>query len=299
MDKEKGRRLTKTMAGSIQMRFLITGANGQLAREFIKTFEKEKKEYLALSKKELDISDLDMVSETVRKYKPDVIINCAAYNQVDKAEEEFQQALKANTYGPTNLAIPSRETDSLLVHYSTDYVFDGKREQPYTEEDTPNPLSRYALSKYLGEEGVRNTTDKYIIFRVSWVYGDGTQNFLYKLTQWAQSSNYLRIACDEFSVPTSTRTIVEVTLKAIDVGLTGLYHLVNSGYASRYEWAKEYFKIKGINKFIYPAYQSDFNLPAKRPRWSVMSNDKIKRDLGIEIDSWQESLERFYKGFDG
>uniref|UniRef100_UPI002FDB6155 SDR family oxidoreductase n=1 Tax=Thermodesulfobacterium commune TaxID=1741 RepID=UPI002FDB6155 len=129
--------------------------------------------------------------------------------------------------------------------------------------------------------------------RTSWVYGEGTQNFLYKLNQWAKNQEYLRIACDEFSVPTSTRTIVEVTLKAIEQGLTGLYHLVNSGYTSRFEWAREYLRLRGIKKFIYPAYQADFNLPAKRPRFSVMSNDKICKRLKIEIRHWKDELLAF------
>jgi dTDP-4-dehydrorhamnose reductase len=121
---------------------------------------------------------------------------------------------------------------------------------------------------------------------------------------WAETQEYLRIACDEFSVPTSTRTIVEVTLKAINAGLTGLYHLVNSGYASRYEWAKEYFRLRGLKKLVYPAYQHEFNLPAKRPKWSVMSNEKICKDLGLEIKEWTEEMElmiemlqSFFSGF--
>jgi len=181
---------------------------------------------------------------------------------------------------------------AFLVHYSTDYVFDGKKEALYIEEDRPNPLSEYAKSKYLGEVFVKEETERYLIFRVSWVYGEGKQNFLYKLTEWAKAQEHLRVACDEFSVPTSTRTIVEVTLKAIKDGLTGLYHLVNSGYTSRFEWAREFFRLKGINKFIYPAYQSDFNLPAKRPRFSAMSNEKICRALGIEIKDWKEEMEK-------
>lgn len=278
------------------MRYIITGADGQLAKEFIKTLDKQKADYIPLSKDKLDITDLNHVLEVIRYYKPDTIINCAAYNQVDRAEEEFESALKVNQQGILNLAVASFETKSFLIHYSTDYVFDGKKEGLYTEEDTPNPLSNYALSKYLGEIALKNTVENYLIFRVSWVYGDGAQNFLYKLTHWAKERDYLKIACDEFSVPTSTRTIVDITLRAIERGLTGLYHLTNSGYASRYEWAKEYFKMIGMNKFIYPAYQSDFNLPAKRPRWSAMSNDKLIAELGIYIKDWKEELENLTKG---
>ncbi len=277
------------------MKILITGARGQLAREFIKVLEGKGIEFLALSKEELDVSDFSRVFITIKDYKPDLVINCSAYNFVDKAEEEFEKALSVNTLGVYNLAVACKETGAFLIHYSTDYVFDGKKELPYTEEDTPSPLSRYALSKYLGECAVEKVLENYLIFRTSWVYGEGKQNFLYKLTEWARSQEYLRIACDEFSVPTSTRTIVEITLKAIEKGLTGLYHLVNSGYASRFEWAREFFRLKGIKKFIYPAYQADFNLPARRARWSVMSNEKISKELGIEIKEWKEEMKDFLK----
>jgi len=277
------------------MKYLITGANGQLGRQFVNTLKSAGAHFLALSRQELDITDFEKVLATVEQFKPEVVINCAAYNHVDKAEEDFDSALKVNCIGVSNLAVACRQIKALLIHYSTDYVFDGHKQELYTEEDNPNPLNKYALSKYLGEKQVIAISERYIIFRTSWVYGEGTQNFLYKLEQWAKSHDYLRIACDEFSVPTSTRTIVEITLKAIDKGLTGLYHLVNSGYASRYEWAKEFFRIKGINKFIYPAYQHEFNLPAKRPRWSAMSNDRISKELGIEIKDWKEEMREFLK----
>lgn len=274
------------------MRFLITGAKGQLAREFIKYFERKGIEYKAFPKEELDITDFKRVYEVLKEVKPDIVINCAAYNQVDKAESEPYLAYKVNALGVYNLSVAVKEIGAKLVHYSTDYVFDGEKPGFYTEEDEPNPLSEYAKSKLQGELLLKEVMEDYLIFRTSWVYGEGTQNFLYKLERWAQTQEVLRIAVDEFSVPTSTRTIVEVTLKAIDAGLTGLYHLVNSDYASRYEWAKEYFRIKGIKKLILPAYQADFNLPARRPKWSVMSCDKICRDLGIEIKEWREEMRR-------
>jgi len=276
------------------MRILISGAKGQLGREFVRKLEKEGRDFLALGRDKLDVSNLKQVLQVFEEYKPDIVINCSAYNLVDKAEEEKEIAFKTNAIGPRNLAFACEKYKAFLVHYSTDYVFDGKKEGLYTEEDKPAPLNEYGKSKYLGEIFLKEETDKYLIFRVSWVYGEGKQNFIYKLMQWAETQDYLRIACDEFSVPTSTKTIVEVTLKAINAGVTGLYHLVNSGYASRYEWAKEVLKIKGIKKFIYPAYQADFNLPAKRPRFSPMSNKKICKELGIEIKDWREELREVF-----
>ncbi len=272
------------------MKILITGAKGQLGREFVKRLKKENKNFLALGRDKLDVGNLKQVLQVFEEYKPEVVINCSAYNFVDKAEREKEIAYKTNAIGPRNLAFACEKCKAFLVHYSTDYVFDGEKEGLYSEEDQPNPLNEYAKSKYFGELFLKEETERYLIFRVSWVYGEGKQNFVYKLMQMVKSQDYLRIACDEFSVPTSTRAIVEVTLKAISAGLTGLYHLVNTGYASRYEWAREVLRIKGIKKFIYPAYQGDFNLTAKRPRFSAMSNKKICKELEIEIKEWKEKL---------
>ncbi|WP_457623689.1 dTDP-4-dehydrorhamnose reductase, partial [Persephonella sp.] len=251
-------------------------------------------DFVALGHEECDISDLNRVLEIFENVKPDIVINCAAYNQVDKAEEDFATTVKVNSLGVRNLAFACKKFDAFLVHYSTDYVFDGKKEDGlYTEEDIPNPLNDYGKSKLLGEIFLNEETESYLIFRVSWVYGEGKQNFIYKLMHWAENNEYLKVAYDEISVPTSTRTIVEVTLKALDSGLTGLYHLINSGYASRYEWAKKVFEIKGINKFIKPVSSDFFNLPAKRPKFSAMDNSKISRELSLEIPKWDEELFKF------
>ncbi len=272
------------------MKYLIIGKDGQLGREFTKKLDN----VVALGHKECDISNLSQVLDVFNSIKPDIVLNCAAYNFVDKAEEDYKEAFKVNALGVRNIAFASRRFNSFVVHYSTDYVFDGKKEDGlYTEEDKPNPLNMYGKSKYVGEEFLKEETDKYLIFRVSWVYGEGKQNFMYKLLQWSEKSSFLKIAYDEISVPTSTRTIVEITLKSIEKGLNGLFHLTNSGYASRYEWAKKFFELKGIDKFIKPVSSDIFSLPAKRPKFSPMSNRKISEILGVEINRWDRELEEF------
>lgn len=277
-----------------KLKFLITGAKGQLAKEFAKELTNRGIDFTALRKEELDISDANKVFKVVKEIKPDVVINCAAYNLVDRAESFPTEAIAVNAFGVANLVFVCAEIKAVLVHYSTDYLFDGTKIGFYTEEDRPNPLNEYGKSKLYGELFIQKTLENYLIFRTSWVYGRGTQNFPYKLEEWAKKQEILKIAVDEFSVPTSTRTIVEITLKALDKGITGLYHLTNSGYASRYEWAKEYFKLKEINKLIYPALQADFNLPSKRPKWSAMSNEKISKVLGVAIRDWKEELKNYY-----
>ena len=285
------------------MKYLIIGKNGQLGREFLRVLGGDSAgvgagvSVSSVGREECDITDLNQILNLFEAIKPDIVINCAAYNQVDKAEEDYIEAFKVNSIGIRNIAFASKKYNSFLVHYSSDYVFDGKKENGlYTEEDIPNPLNEYGKSKLMGEQLLKEEIERYLIFRVSWVYGEGKQNFIYKLMQWAKNSEYLKIAYDEISVPTSTRTIADTTLKAIENGLTGLYHLTNSGYASRYEWAKEILKIKNIDKFIKPVSSDIFELPAKRPKFSAMSNEKIKSLLDIDIKSWDEELKEILKG---
>ena len=278
----------------MSIKVLVIGKNGQLGREFIKRVNKEKIEWLAgkkivleaVGRNECDIADTGKVLEVFSSVKPDIVINCAAYNLVDKAETDYIGAYKVNAVGVKNIAYACKKYNAFLIHYSTDYVFDGKKEGLYTEKDLPNPINQYGKSKLAGEILLKEETDNYIIFRVSWVYGEGKNNFIYKLLQWAETQEYLKIAYDEFSVPTSTATIVDTTLKALRNDLKGLFHLTNSGYASRYEWAKEILHVKRIDKFIYPVSKDIFNLPAKRPGFSAMSNERISKELGFEISDW-------------
>lgn len=276
------------------MKYLILGAKGQLGSEFLRTLSERNShdEVTGMGRENCDISNLSELLNVFEDVKPDVVINCAAYNSVDRAEEDYITAIKVNAIGVRNIAFACNRYKSFLVHYGTDYVFDGKKENGlYTEDDEPNPINEYGKSKLMGEDFLKDELGRFLIFRVSWVYGNGTQNFIYKLLRWAECNDYLKVSSDEVSVPTSTRTIVDVTLKALKDGLEGLYHLTNSGYASRYEWAKEVFKVLGIDKFIRPVSSEMFNLPAKRPKFSAMSNEKLKQELNIDIKTWEEGLE--------
>jgi dTDP-4-dehydrorhamnose reductase len=276
------------------MKYLITGRNGQLARSFIKRLEGRSLDCVAPHESELDITDGKNVADAVGACKPGVIINCAAYNLVDKAEVAPAAAFAVNAAGPGNLAQAAARHKAFLVHFGSDYVFDGSKENGlYTENDAPNPLNEYGKSKLAGEQRVLDGTDQCLVLRLSWVFGPGKQNFIYKLTQWAAGNEFLKIACDEFSVPTSTDTVVDVTLKALDQGLTGRYHLTNSGFCSRYEWARLVFNSLGITKFIRPVSMDAFNLPAKRPKFSAMDNGRIARMLNMPIPVWDEAVRSF------
>ena len=284
------------------MKFLITGAKGQLAKEFLNQLsdvrcQKSAIDVKAIDKESLDVSDSGAILRAVSHYRPDVIINCAAYNDVDKAEEDFDAASKVNTLGPKNLAYACKEHNALLVHYSTDYVFDGAREDLYKEEDEPSPINNYGKSKLQGEKFLIKETDNFLLFRVSWVFGEGKQNFLYKIREWAKTQRVIKISCDQISVPTYTEDIVRFTLKAIDEGLRGVFHLTNSGYASRYEVARYFAERLGLNNIVLPVGSDYFPTPAKRPYFSAMSNAKISKILKVHIPDWKDGVDRFLKRF--
>jgi dTDP-4-dehydrorhamnose reductase len=279
------------------MKYLIAGKNGQLARAFIRRFEEKSVDFLAPEKADLDVTDFSKVSGVCDSYRPDVIINCAAYNLVDKAEEEPDRAFAVNAQGPKLLAAAAQKHNAIMVHFGTDYVFDGAKRGSglYTEADAPDPLSRYGESKLAGERFVLEESGRALVFRVSWVFGEGKQNFISKLMEWAKNNEVLRIADDEISVPTYTCTIAETVLRALDRGLYGLYHLTSSGSCSRYEWASLVLKSLGIKKIIKPVPMDTFKLPARRPGFSAMSNKAVSAALNTHIPGWDEEVELFLR----
>lgn len=279
------------------MKYLITGANGQLAGEFISQFRNAGADFLAPPEQELDITSPDSIKAVVDAYRPNVILNCAAYNLVDKAQSESVRAFLVNAEGPRNLAAAARREGAKFVHYSSDYVFDGsKKSGAYSESDRTCPINVYGESKLQGEKLVLEAYPRAFILRLSWVYGAGSQNFIHKLLEWARKPGPLKIADDEISVPTSAEHIAKLTIKALENDVAGLYHGVSSGCCSRFEWATSILNIAGIQKELEPAKAESFKLPAKRPAFSAMDNSSIARALRIDIPNWKKDLERFIKG---
>lgn len=275
------------------MKVLITGASGQLSRAFIKRFEQDKIAYLAPPEAELDITKCEVVDAAVAAYQPDVIINGAAYNNVDGAENTPEIAFTVNRDAVAILAAAARKQGAKLVHFGTDFVFDGKTETPYRETDTPLPLSVYGQSKLEGENAALAEHDANLVFRVSWVFGDGQQNFFSKLREWTRGKSAIRVVWDQVSVPTYTEDIVTVTLKALEAGLSGRWHLTNSGYASRCETARIFLRELGSDCTVVPVGSDAFPAPAQRPFFSVMSNQKLCERLDIEIPQWENAVARF------
>ena len=276
------------------MRGLIVGAKGQLGGEFERRFKANGWDYAAVDADTLDITDGNAVVEKLMPYKPGLILNCAAYNQVDKAEAEPERAYAVNAEGVRNLAHVARRLESTLVHFGTDYVFDGTKRVPYVEADPVNPLNRYGASKLKGEEYALGVPGA-LVLRLSWVYGRGEQNFMRKLLGWAGTPGPLRVADDEVSVPTSTEDIVDATMEALKAGLFGRWHLTAGGSCSRYEWADAILKGFGVDKQLLPAKMADFGLPARRPGYSAMSNGAISAELGLKLPHWRDSVEKFIR----
>lgn len=281
------------------MKVLITGANGMLAKAVRKRFENE--ELILTDVAELDITNLEAVKEFVNESKPDVIINCAAYTAVDKAEEDLELARKINADGPKNLAIAAKENDCKLVHISTDYVFGGNLplENVYDEEDEKAPETVYGVTKLEGEEYIKENTDKYYIFRTAWLYGDGN-NFVRTMTKVAlgkkdlpQEERFVTVVADQYGSPTYAVDLAQYIYEALEKEIPyGIYHATNDGFTTWYEFTKEIYKILGIECEVRPVTTEEFPRPAKRPANSKLCKEKLKK-TGINIPKWQDALNRY------
>ena len=276
------------------MDVLIIGANGQLGYDFQRLFRKEKIKFLAVTHQELDITDPDKVNSFFSiNNNFNLIINCAAYNDVDKAEIEKKECIALNKDAPIRLTKYAKKIKAIFVTYSTDFVFDGKKEEPYNEEDMANPLSTYGKSKYDGEIGVLKEYDKVFVIRTSWVYGIARNNFNKQIINWSKEKEKLSIVDDQVSVPTYSKDLAYYSWKLFQTQKFGLYHLVNSGIASKYDQAKYVLEKIGWGGILKRAKTKDFNLPAKRAKFSKLSSAKIEKVIKEKIPTWQESIEKF------
>lgn len=274
-------------------RILILGSAGQLGKEFVKVLAEKDYKYVAPKEDESSITDFEQMKSLIDNIKPEIVINCAAYNAVDQAEIDPDIALLVNGQAVENLVVQCKDKNIFLVHFGSDYVFDGKKQNLYSEQDPVCPLNVYGKSKLAGEQAVIKHMKDYLVFRLSWVFGDGKQNFLYKLAGWAEKNPVLKISADEVSVPTYTSDVVDFTLLALDKMLCGLYHLTNSGYASRYELARYFVQQKKLFNILIPVSLNTFESKAERPFFTAMSNENLSKALGVEIPSWQDGVERY------
>lgn len=286
-------------------RILLTGKNGQVGWELERSLASFG-QLIAVDAEEMDLADPDAIRRTVRDVRPTIVVNPAAYTAVDKAESDSQLAMAVNGIAPGILAEEAQRLDAVLVHYSTDYVFDGSKPAAYTEDDAPNPQSVYGRTKLAGELAVRSSGCKHLIFRTSWVYGVHGGNFVKTMLRLAKERNELRIVADQFGAPTWARDLAQSTLSALtcwqeknwDGGLGGLYHLTAAGRTNWHQYTEEIVRLAreydaalaGKPLDIHAIATHEYPLPAKRPVNSVLANDKIRDAFGIVLPSWQDSL---------
>jgi len=276
-----------------RMKVLITGARGQLGQDMSKVYTAAGHEVIACGSQELDITRFEDTMKMIQDVRPDLIINCAAYNAVDQAETDYEQAFRVNGFGPKNLALAASAVHATLVHFSTDYVFSGEKRDKYTLVDTPDPISRYGESKLLGEQMVTRHGDEYFLIRVSWVFGAGNTNFVKKVLEWSEKNNVVTVVDDQISSPTYTRDLAQATLDLVQSGQFGLFHITNAGFCSRYDWASYILSQTGWTGTLNRGKSSDFKTPATRPPYSVLDNLGTKEAVGYDLPSWQDATRRF------
>ena len=272
---------------------LITGANGQLGYHFQRLFDEIKEEYIATDVNDLDITNIEKVREFVHNKNISLIINCAAYNNVDKAEDEPEVCKKLNTYAPRDLAIVADEIGADYITYSTDFVFDGKKKTPYTEEDIPSSLSIYGKTKLEGEKEVFKVKSNSFVIRTSWVFGIANNNFNKQVINWSRSKDELSIVDDQISSPTSSKDLAYYSWELLKTKKYGLYHLSNDGEASKYEQAEYVLDKIGWHGKLNRAKTKDFNLKAERAKYTKLASNKLEKTINMKIPSWQNGINMF------
>jgi dTDP-4-dehydrorhamnose reductase len=285
------------------MRILLTGKNGQVGWELNRSLSALGTLY-ALGRDEMDLSKPETLSTVIQEIKPHLIINAAAYTAVDKAESEPELAMTINGVAPQVLAQEAKKVGAAMIHYSTDYVFDGKATSPYQEEDTPCPLSVYGKSKLAGENGVRQAGIPHIIFRTSWVYSLRGSNFLLTMQKLAQTRAQIKIVQDQVGAPTWSKAIAEGTTKilhqsmspthALTLPESGLFHISCGGETNWFVFAKTILELCGLsnNTELIPIPTTEYPTPAVRPQYSQLSNRKLKQVFDYEMPQWQKALQK-------
>lgn len=285
---------------------LFGGKLGQLGWELRRTLA-PLGEVMAVDRDDLDLRDASALEAFLREQAPQLIVNASAYTAVDRAETEQDLAFAINEQAPRVMAESARALGAGLIHYSTDYVFDGTLGRPYVEDDTPNPLSVYGRSKLAGEQAIQAAGCAHLIFRTAWVYSTRGDSFITKTLQWARQKTELRVVDDQVSNPTWARMLAEATSMLLSHGVgdvpayvgekSGLYHLAGWGFASRYEWAQHILandpkRTEQLVQTLRPARTDEFPAPAERPLFSALDCSHFERTFGLRLPPWQEALQR-------
>lgn len=292
------------------MKIILIGKNGQLGWEFQRILQ-SLGEVISFGQEELNVSDHHTVQKILMELRPNLIINASAYTEVDLAETQVELATNINAIAPGVMAETAHKINAAFIHYSTDYVFDGKNHAPYTENDPTNPINVYGKSKLMGEENIKQVGDAFLILRTSWVYSLRGNSFVNKVLGWSRKNKTLKIVSDQIGSPTWARMLAEITNRVIannKINLLdnlrancGVYHLVSSGYTSRYEWAKRILandpkRTEQLVQTIEPVLSEEFPTPAARPLFSALNCEKFKKTFSLNLPNWEESLQRAMQG---
>jgi len=279
----------------------LIGADGMLAR-MVKRVAPSSFDLTYFDLPGFDMTNRDQVLASMSHLRPDVIVNCAAYTNVDGCETNDELALQVNGKGPGYLAEAALGVGAVLVHISTDYVFSGDKTKPYSEDDPTGPLSSYGRSKLAGEKSILDSgLKRYFILRTSWLYGPGGKNFVETIIRLAGEREELRIVADQYGSPTYTEDLANAVFQLLETSApSGIYHFSNNGSCNWYEFAEEIVKLARVNKLpvkaerIIPIRTEDYPLPAKRPAYSIFSKHKYETITGQTIPEWQDSLIRYF-----
>ena len=276
------------------MKVLITGSNGMLGHDLIDVLD-GKHELIKTTSKSLDITDKDKVKEYIVNENPDIVINSAAYTDVDGCETNEEIAYKVNGEGVKNLALACKFVDCPLVHISTDYVFNGENNKPWMEDDEVGPISIYGKSKLQGEEAIESILDKFFIIRTSWLYGVNGGNFPKTMLELAKTHDTLTVVTDEIGTPTYTLDLAQAIAELIETEYYGIYHITNSDYCSWFDFAKYIFEVKDIDVNVVPVTAEEFARPASRPHYSVLNNSYWIKNGFKPLRSYKEAIKDYLK----
>ena len=274
------------------MKVLITGSNGMLGYDLIEVLN-DNHELILTTSKTLDITDKNYVIEFISENKPDIVINSAAYTNVDGCEENQDIAYAVNGDGVGNLALACKEIDCPLVHISTDYVFNGENTRPWVEDDEIGPISVYGKSKLRGEEAILETLDKFFIIRTAWLYGINGGNFPKTMLELAKNHPEITVVYDEVGTPTYTPDLAKAISQLIETDYYGIYHITNSGSCSWCEFARYIFEVAGKDVKVIPVTASEFARPAPRPHYSVLENKKWVDNGFAPLRSYKDAIKEY------
>ncbi|WP_308242272.1 dTDP-4-dehydrorhamnose reductase [uncultured Prevotella sp.] len=284
------------------MNILITGANGQLGHEMQRVAKESNDNYIftdvAEGYENLDITDLEAIRKMVKANNIEIIVNCAAYTNVDRAESDFDTANLINNTAAGNLATAMKEVEGTLIHVSTDYVFQGDRNIPCREDWPTNPLGVYGKTKLAGEKAIEATGCQHIILRTAWLYSQWGKNFVKTMQSLTASKDSLKVVFDQVGTPTFAGDLADAIAHIINtrqLDKTGIYHFSNEGVCSWFDFAKIICELSGNTCDIQPCYSEEFPSPVKRPHFSVLDKSKLKSTFGIRVPYWTDSLKKCIK----